>query len=160
MTCEDLEFDGYQTIYNKPYKEIRPEKILLTENFKYYEFWSNNFGKPKVEPPEEYYQKLLYIAKQLQTVRDKLSNDYKIDIPILITSAYRTKEWNASKSVEGANDSKHLRAEAVDSRAVGVPLFVYYTYLIRYTNFNHLGYYRAKNFVHVGIEDKITVFKY
>lgn len=136
--------------------------LQLTKNFSYYEFWSNNFGKPKVEPPQEYFYKILRFANQLQLVRDKLNEDFnpKKEIYILITSAYRTKEWNTSKSVEGASSSKHLRAEAVDSRAVGVPLFIYYTYLIRYTDFNHLGYYRAKNFVHAGIEDKITVFKY
>ena len=136
--------------------------LQLTKDFSYYEFWSNNFGKPKVEPPELYFNNIVYIAEQLQFVRDKLNDDFKPkkEIYILVTSAYRTPEWNASKSVEGANDSKHLRAEAVDSRAVGVPLFIYWTYLIRYTDFNHLGYYRAKNFVHAGIDDKITVFKY
>ncbi|NLK34126.1 MAG: DUF882 domain-containing protein [Gracilibacteraceae bacterium] len=134
----------------------------ITDNFFYSEFWSNNFGKPKVEPPEKYFNNVAYIANKLQIVRDKLNEDFKPkkEIYILITSAYRTPEWNASKSVEGASSSKHLRAEAVDSRAVGVPLFVYYTYLIRYTDFNHLGYYKDKNFVHAGIDDKITVFKY
>jgi len=134
----------------------------LTDNFKWYEFWSNNFGKPKIEPPEKYYPHILHIAKQLQKVRDLLNQDFRLkkEIYILITSAYRTPEWNASKSVEGASSSKHLLGMAVDSRAVGVPLFKYYTYLVRYTDFNHLGYYKVSDFVHAGIDNKLTIFKY
>ena len=138
------------------------KNLQLTENFRYYEWWSNNFGKEKIEPPEEYFHKIKREAEQLQRVRDKLNEDFrpKKEIYILITSAYRTKEWNASKNVEGAKNSKHLTADAVDSRAVGVPLFVYYTYLVRYTDFNHLGYYLKQNFVHAGNESKIIIFKY
>ena len=138
------------------------KNLQLTENFRYYEWWSNNFGKEKIEPPEEYFHKIKREAEQLQRVRDKLNEDFrpKKEIYILITSAYRTKEWNASKNVEGAKNSKHLTADAVDSRAVGVPLFVYYTYLVRYTDFNHLGYYLKQNFVHAGNENKLTIFKY
>ena len=136
--------------------------LRLTRNFIWGEFWSNNFSGPKKEPPEEYFHKIKREAEQLQRVRDKLNEDFrpKKEIYILITSAYRTKEWNASKNVEGAKNSKHLTADAVDSRAVGVPLFVYYTYLVRYTDFNHLGYYLKQNFVHAGNESKIIIFKY
>ena len=138
------------------------KNLQLTKNFRYYEWWSNNFGKEKIEPPEEYFPKIQREAEQLQRVRDKLNEDFrpKKEIYILITSAYRTKEWNASKDVEGAKNSKHLTADALDSRAVGVPLFVYYTYLVRYTDFNHFGYYLKQNFVHAGNEDKLTIFKY
>ena len=141
-------------------KYILPPDFELTKNFTYYEFWSNNFGKPKVEPPAAYYYYILHLAESLQTVRDKLNADFKKKIWILITSGYRTPEWNKSKSVEGANDSKHLYGMAADSRAIGVPLFVYYTYLMRYTDLNHIGYYKAMNFVHAGIDDNFTIFKY
>lgn len=137
--------------------------IKLTDNFFYNEFWSNNFGKPKVEPPEQYFSYILYIAGQLQIVRDKLNADKgnkTPEIKILITSGYRTPEWNASKNVEGADHSLHLLGMAADSRAIGVPLMIYYSYILRYTDLNHLGFYKAKNFVHAGIIDKITIFKY
>ncbi len=139
---------------------MRDKNYKITDNFKFYEFWSNNFGKEKVAPPDTYYVFIEYLANQLQRVRDMLTRDYKKDVPILITSAYRTPEWNASKAVEGAANSKHLKGQAVDSRAIGIPLFIYYTYLVRYSELNHLGYYKANNFVHAGIENKIVVFKY
>ena len=136
--------------------------LRLTKSFIWGEFWSNNFGGPKKEPPEEYFPKIQREAIQLQRVRDQLNEDFrpKVEIYILLTSAWRTEKWNASKDVEGAKNSKHLTADAIDSRAVGVPLFVYYTYLVRYTDFNHLGYYLKMNFVHAGYEDKLIIFKY
>ena len=134
----------------------------LTENFTYGEFWSNNFGKSKIEPPEEYFCYVHYIATQLQKVRDRLNEDFnpKKKIKILITSGYRTKEWNTSKGVEGKSDSKHLYGMAADSRAMDIPLMIYYSYVLRYTDLNHLGFYKALNFVHAGIDDKFMVFKY
>ena len=138
------------------------KNLILTKEFKYGEFWSNNFGKEKVPPPDEYSADIFYIANQLQKVRDKLNKDFKPrnEIKILITSGYRTKEWNASKNVEGAADSLHLYGRAADSRAIGVPLMVYYSYILRYTDFNHLGFYKILNFVHAGLINKITIFKY
>lgn len=126
----------------------------LTKDFRWGEFWSNNFGKPKVEPPFIYYKSILYIAQQLQIVRDI------IKVPILITSGYRTPQWNASKSVEGASSSKHLMGEAADSKAIGLPVKKYFAYICRYTNLNHLGQYITKGFVHAGIDDNFTIFKY
>lgn len=137
----------------------------LTDNFKFKEFWSNNFGNPKIEPPAKYFNDILYLAGQLQKVRDKLNEDkgrlrvYR-EIKIIVTSGYRTKEWNASKGVEGAANSLHLYGKAVDSRAIGIPLFIYYTYLIRYTGLNHIGYYNNLFFVHTGIKDNLIIFKF
>ena len=148
------EFDSKYNIMNKD--------LVLTRSFKYGEFWSNNFGKEKVPPSDEYYADIFYIANQLQKVRDKLNQDFKPrnEIKIIITSGYRTKEWNSSKNVEGAADSLHLCGRAADSRAIGVPLMVYYSYILRYTDFNHLGFYKILNFVHAGLINKITIFKY
>lgn len=136
--------------------------LQLTKDFTYYEYFSNNFGKPRIEPPEQYFGDILHLAGQLQIVRNKLNEDFKPknEIKILVTSGYRTKEWNASKGVEGAGDSLHLYGKAADSRAIGVPLLVYYSYILRYTDLNHLGYYRILQFVHAGLINKITIFKY
>lgn len=138
------------------------ENEKLTKNFEWGEFWSNNWGKPKIEPPEEFFGYIHFIAVQLQKVRDKLNKDFKPkkEIKILITSGYRTKEWNASKSVEGAKSSKHLYGMAADSRAIGISLMIYWSYILRYTDLNHLGFYRASNFIHAGIDDKLIIFKY
>ena len=126
----------------------------LTENFVFGEFWSNNFGKPKVEPPLAFFKDIKHIAEQLQIVRDILR------VPIIITSGYRTPEWNASKSVEGVPGSLHLFGRAADSRAVGVPVKKYFAYICRYTDLNHLGEYITAGFVHTGIMDNFIVFKY
>jgi hypothetical protein len=152
MTAEDLEHDL-----------ILHADFPLTDNFTYKEFWSNNFGKPKVQPPDKYFHSILHVAEQLQIVRDKLNTHkgrWTPEIKILITSGYRTPQWNASKGVEGASNSKHLYGMAADSRAIGVPLMKYYSYILRYTDLNHLGYYRDLNFVHAGIDDDLTIFKY
>ncbi len=147
-------------LYEKDYK--MDKNLQLTRSFKWGEYWSNNFGKPKVEPPREYFDNIYRIAFELQKVRDRLNQDFnpKKEIQIVITSGWRTKEWNASKDVEGAKNSKHLYGLAADSRAIGVPLLVYYTYICRYTSLNHLGYYAKQNFVHSGIEDNLVIFKY
>jgi len=135
----------------------------LTNNFFYSEFWSNNFGKPKVEPPEKYYPNILHVAQQLQIVRDKLNETRMTGTPeikININSGYRTKEWNASKDVEGVANSLHLTGSAADSRAIGKPLMIYYSYILRYTDLNELGFYNVMNFVHAGIMNKFKIFKY
>lgn len=128
----------------------------LTNNFKFYEFWSGDkkLGRNSIEPPEQYFEYIMACAMQLQYVRDL------IKVPIIITSAYRTPDWN--KRMGGTIHSYHLRGLAVDSRAIGVPLFVYYSYLLKYTSFNGYGYYKWKNFIHADLRNHkdFTIFKY
>lgn len=135
----------------------------LTANFIWGEFWSNNFGKPRVEPPKEYYPNILHVAQQLQLVRNRLNMDRKAGTPeitISINSAYRTAAWNASKSVEGAAGSLHLTGKAADTHANGVTLKIYFFYILRYTILNELGLYLVDDFVHAGTMDKLKIFKY
>jgi len=128
----------------------------LTDNFKYYEFFSGDkkLGKNSIEPPEQYFENIMACAMQLQYVRDIIKR------PIIINSAYRTKDWN--KICGGTASSYHLQGLAVDSRGVGIPLFLYYSYLLKYTSFNGYGYYRFKNFVHADLRNHkdFTIFKY
>jgi len=126
----------------------------LTDNFKYYEVWSSDKkrGRNSIEPPEEYMVYILTVVEQLQFVRDKINR------PIIITSAWRTKDWN--KTCGGSKNSLHLKGMAVDSRATGMPLFIYYSYLLKYTKFRGYGYYRWKNFIHSDLRPKFTIFKY
>jgi len=148
---------------------------LITPNFKYYEIFSGDkkLGKNSIEPPQEYLSNAINCVKQLQIVRDILNGradlkerylQYKLwqdrEFKIQITSGYRTPDWNASKYVKGSKNSKHLKALATDSRCIGLPLFIYYSFLVKYTNFFHFGYYRLKNFVHAGFDDKLINFKF
>ena len=114
MTCEDLDSDFYQ--YNDN----------LTDNFTYGEFFSGDrkLGKKSIEPPQEYFEYVMACAEQLQNIRDL------IKVPIIITSAYRTDDWN--RRVGGSKNSLHLRGLAVDTRAIGLPLFVYYSYILNF----------------------------
>ena len=126
----------------------------ITDNFTYGEFWSGDrkLGKNSIEPPEPYMVFLIACIKELQIVRDI------IKVPIVITSAYSTPDWNRING--GSKNSLHLKSLAVDTRAIGLPLFVYYSYLLKYTKFNQYGYYRWKNFVHSGLMNDFVIFKY
>ena len=126
----------------------------ISKNFRYYEVWSGDrrLGKNSIEPPEPYKSYLFACIEQLQYIRDKIKK------PIVITSGWRTPEWN--KYIKGAVNSYHLKGMAIDSRAVGLPLFVYYSCLLRYTRFKGFGYYKWKNFVHSDLRNDFKIFKY
>lgn len=128
----------------------------LTDNFKYYEFFSGDkkLGKNSIEPPEQYFEYIMACAMQLQYVRDIIKK------PIIITSGWRTPEWN--RACGGTASSYHLQGLAADTRAPGLPLFLYYSYLLKYTSFNGYGYYRWKNFVHSDLRNRndFKIFKY
>ncbi len=140
----------------------------LTANFKYYEWWSGDVktGKNSVEPPDKYFDSILTMATELQKVRDALNRDkwrYNRrlkEVRIQVASGYRTPEWNRSRHVRGASDSLHVIGKATDSRALGIPLMVYWSYIHAYTCFNHMGFYTFKNFVHSGLTNNYLLFKY
>lgn len=137
-------------LYILDWKE-EPE-MKLTKNFEYGEFWSGSIRGIKIEPPEEYFERIKRLAGELQKVRDVIRR------PIIVTSGYRTKTWN--KIVGGVPNSFHTQALAVDSRAVGMLVTDYAIYLARYTNFMGFGVNIKKNFVHADLRKKFTVFKY
>ncbi len=124
----------------------------LTKNFKYGEFWSNSKNGIRIEPPKEYFENIMKVAKELQIVRDLIKS------PIIIISGYRTYEWN--KYVGGAKNSYHKKGIAVDSRAIGLDIVKYALYLIKFTKFNGYGIYKKQNFVHADLRSKFTIFKY
>jgi len=109
-------------LYELDNGDIMYPNTLLTANFKYKEFWQG-----WIEPPEQYFDNVMKCALQLQKVRDIIKK------PIIITSAYRTKQYNTA--IGGAKASQHLTANAVDSHAVGLDIRIYLAYLIRYTDF-------------------------
>ena len=78
--------------------------VKLTKHFKVKEFACKD-GSPVV-----------FIDDYLYTVLDILRN--KLGKPVIITSGYRTPEWNAK--CDGAKYSYHMRGMAADIRADGI----------------------------------------
>ncbi len=121
-----------------------------TGGFKYKEFFGHG-----IEPPAEYFDNVMQCALNLQKVRDLIKK------PIIITSAYRTKQWNTQ--IGGAKYSQHLTASAVDSHAVGLDLRIYAIYLARYaTGFNGfcIGSYIKNDLIHADLRTKFWVDYY
>lgn len=86
----------------------------ITVHFKINEFACKN-GE---SVPPHYLPNVRAIAKQLEIIRTHLG------MPIVINSAYRTKEYN--KKVGGAVASQHLTASAVDISVKGcTPHYVF-----------------------------------
>lgn len=59
---------------------------------------------------------VVFIDENLVTILDILRN--KLGKPVIITSGYRTPEWN--KRCEGAKYSYHMRGMAADIRVDGI----------------------------------------
>lgn len=74
----------------------------ITDHFKINEFSC----KDGTSVPEKYLHNVFAIAKQLEIIRTSLGQ------PVIINSAYRTREYNTK--VGGAFASQHLTASAVD----------------------------------------------
>ena len=73
----------------------------LTKNFKLSEFHC----KDGTLVPQQYLQNVIYVAVQLQKIRDALKLGF-----LSINSAYRTKLHNSK--IGGATNSNHLTAQA------------------------------------------------
>lgn len=126
----------------------------ITPNFQYIEFWSGDkrLGARSIEPPTELRHKIISMAEELQEVRDYIGS------PIIITSAYRTPDWN--KRVGGVKNSYHTTGEAVDIKVNGMPPYDLAVYVAKLTDFMGFGINIKKNFVHCDMRDKFMVFKY
>lgn len=81
--------------------------MKLTRNFALEEFACRDGACV----PNDLVANVSRLAAQLQALRDHLG------MPIVITSGYRTPEWNAGR---GVSRSRHLTAEAADFRVKGV----------------------------------------
>lgn len=86
---------------------------MLTNNFSINEFHCKD-GTPV---PSELFANIKELAENLQKIRDF------IGIPILITSGYRTKEYN--KKVGGKPNSMHLQGKAADLKTKLKPKDLY-----------------------------------
>lgn len=83
----------------------------LTKNFHSSEFMCNDPSETIV--PAYYTSNMVYLAVQLQKIRDFLNLDI-----LIINSAYRTKTWN--KNVGGADNSNHLTCMAADITSIDI----------------------------------------
>ncbi|MFA5559449.1 MAG: glucosaminidase domain-containing protein [Methanofastidiosum sp.] len=126
----------------------------LTKNFQYKEFFSGSikYGLKSIEPPPEYLNRILDMAEELQIVRDYIGS------PIIITSGYRTPDWN--KRVGGVKNSYHTQGLAVDIRVNGMPPYDLAIYVAKLTVFRGFGVNLKKNFVHCDYREKFEVFRY
>jgi len=133
--------------------EMKPTEYL-TPNFQYNEFFSGDVrkGARSIEPPSKYFADIQRMADDLQIVRDYIGS------PIIITSAYRTPDWN--RRVGGVKNSYHTQGIAVDVRVNGMAPYDLAVYIAKLTEFNGYGINIKKNFVHVDYRDKFMVFKY
>lgn len=76
--------------------------MKLTENFNLEEFHC----KDGTSVPPELIENVIELANNLQVLRNY------IKMPVMINSAYRTKEYN--EKIGGVKDSQHLLAKAAD----------------------------------------------
>lgn len=139
------------TQYNLKYGEevIMPTynaNTELTNNFTYGEFFCNG-----IQPPDEYFQNILNLAKELQKVRDK------IKLPIIVNSGWRTIEHN--KHVGGEVNSQHLTGKAADVYCPKLETKKFNIYLAKYGGFNGFGI--ANSYTHVDIRTGgLTIWTY
>lgn len=80
------------------------ENIKLTKHFKVKEFACKDGSQ------------VVFVDDYLYTILDILRN--KLEKPVIITSGYRTPEWN--KKCGGAKYSYHMRGMAADIRVDGM----------------------------------------
>ena len=94
--------------------------MRLTSNFLLSEFLfsetASRMGITNIAPPE-YQPNILRMAQWLQTLRDRLCKKYNRDIPISVTSGYRSPRLN--KEVRGSKTSDHMKGLAADFKVHG-----------------------------------------
>jgi len=131
----------------------------ITENFKYYETFSNvRIGNRTylrvIENPPAYDGYRYSLFFRVQIVRNVLGK------PLIITPNgcnYRIKQYNAQ--VGGSEKSQHLTALAVDLCVPrGMTAYGLYEIFKNRTDINGFGI--GKNFIHVDLRDKDTVWYY
>jgi hypothetical protein len=94
--------------------------MRLTSNFSFSEFVFSEtalrLGIPNI-PPIECRLDILRLARWLQTLRNRLSKKYNRDIPISVTSGYRSPRLN--KKIRGSKTSDHMKGLAADIKIHG-----------------------------------------
>lgn len=130
------------TILNKKYvnktllTEYLPTNLACTTNFLWREFVKNQREIPDILVLEN----IFALAHTLQALRDNI-----FKMPMLITSAWRSKEYN--RQIKGASGSYHIQGMACDIQIRGMSPNAIYEKLSGHAG--GLGLY--SNFVHIDI---------
>lgn len=99
----------------------------ITENFHSKEFQCHEVLVKEV--PAYYTNNMIYLATQLQVIRDTL------ELPqLLINSAYRTKQFN--KNIGGAENSNHLTCMAADITQNKFENEKFFQHILKLVHFN------------------------
>jgi len=156
MTCEDLDYDGYQRYNDK-----------LTNDFKYGESWSSKriahiTFKRRVKPDFVFLDNVLQSATEAQKIRDKLGK------PLYANSWWRTdifQDYLYRSGQSTTKNSKHELGIAIDfktPRDMTPRQFFYFIKNDCNTNFRAFGIYYWG--VHCDMRktpnNKIIVFKW
>ena len=156
MTCEDLDYDGYQTYNDK-----------LTRNFKYGESWSSKriahiTFKRRVRPDNIFLDNVLQSAGEAQKIRDKLGK------PLYASSWWRTAKFQYWLYITGrstTDNSKHELGIAIDFKTPrGMTPRQFFDFIINECNTNFRGFGIYYWGVHCDMRktpnNKIIVFKW
>lgn len=118
-------------------------QIKVSENFYLLEFQSPDTQEVKVEPE---------LIRKVQELRDLVGQ------PLILNSAYRTKERN--EETGGADNSYHLKGMAVDVRIPDGYTVDEIANLGKQVGFRGIGRYYSKNFCHFDIRKSDRVVEW
>ena len=114
--------------------EITVDTDRLSKNFRLSEFTkSQTASRKKISntPTPEHLENIkVLVAELLQPLRNEL------DMPIIITSGYRSTELN--RIIGGASNSQHCKGEAVDIECIGMNNLELAEYIVRNYDFDQL----------------------
>ena len=110
--------------------------------------------------PEELYTIAMYQMGRLQGLRDAACEHFGKQIPITITSGYRSPDYN--DSIGGSPNSFHKWRYnpdgtficANDTTVSRIPMSDWFEFVSKWT-FGETYWHRRKNFVHIATEQRI-----
>jgi hypothetical protein len=97
--------------------------MKLTEHFSKEEFETSSVAaqeKISNKIPGDLMPKAIFLAQEAEKVRSFLSACFGKEIPMKITSAYRSPQLNAHPRVRGQKTSQHMKMEAFDFIPIGI----------------------------------------
>jgi len=110
--------------------------------------------------PPEYQNNALWVAKNVQAIKDYTEKREGRKLRLSITSGYRTPSYNSKGSVRGAQNSQHLTASAIDFKLLGLSISKLLNYIHEMMNDGLIefgGVARYDNFVHYDVRgDYVT----
>jgi len=93
----------------------------ITRNFSLWEFEASQEATRRGidnSVPDILIANVVSLANWLQVLRNMLCQRYELDVPVTISSGYRSPELN--KAIGGSKNSHHMQCVAADIRASGL----------------------------------------